>query len=165
LDKVEVEVDWKGDSPMTDEERIANLERELAELKAKAEPPEPYKPEKPWPKYDPTEGLRMPASAVKPMVDVVRDPEDQKYNPQAWAQTKVGEPGGFLGPEKKPLEEALTPDKPKSEGPEYLKPERPRGWRNPTPLGPPSGVAIIDQMVDVQDALDKRELQNRLRRL
>ena len=50
------------------EDRIAKLETELAalkaELKAKAEPPveEPKKPREPWPKYDPTEGMGMPAA-------------------------------------------------------------------------------------------------------
>jgi|SRR6188472_4320189 hypothetical protein len=33
-----------------------------------------------------------------------------------------------------------------------------------TPLAPPSGVAVCDRLVDVQDALDRRELERKLRK-
>jgi hypothetical protein len=118
------------------EERIAKLERELAELKAQVKPaPEPPKAREPWPKYDPTEGFRMPASAVQAMVDVVPDMraivEEQRHG--------RSEPGGFLGPEK------------------TVAKEKGSGWRNPTPLEPPPGVAICDQLMDVQDKIDRAE--------
>ena len=122
------------------EKRIADLERELKALKAKADPPEPYKPEKPWQKIDFTERFQMPASAVKAMVDVVPDMrgivEEQRHG--------RSEPGFF-------------PPSPAK------KPEEKRGPPREIPLGPPSGVAICDQMMDVQDALDKRDLERRLR--
>jgi hypothetical protein len=72
-------------------------------------------------------------------------------------------PGGFLSPQAKPLDEALRPDPPKDERPSYMRPEKPRGWQNPIPLEPPSGVAICDEMMDVQDRLDRRDLEKRLR--
>jgi hypothetical protein len=120
-------------------ERIAKLERELAELKAQVKPA-PEKPKEPWPKYDPTEGFRMPASAVQAMVEVVPDMraivEEQRHG--------RSEPGGFLGPEK------------------TVAKEKGSGWQAPSPLESPPGVAICDQMMDVQDALDKRDLEKRL---
>ena len=122
------------------EERIAKLERELAELKAQVKPA-PEKPREPWPKYDPTEGFRLPASAVQAMVDVVPDMraivEEQRHG--------RSEPGGFLGPEK-----------PRAK-------ERGSGWINPTPLTPPSGVEHCDRIADHFAALDKRELEKRLK--
>jgi hypothetical protein len=122
------------------QDRIAKLERELAELKAQVKPPvKPPEPQKPWPKYDPTEGFRLPASAVKAMVDVVPDfrgiAQEQKHG--------RSEPG-FL--------------KPTEAGPVV----RGTGWQNPEPLGNPPGIKYVDQLIDVQDAVDKRELEKRL---
>jgi hypothetical protein len=123
-------------TPMSDDQadRIAKLERELAELKAQVKPPPaaPYKPEKPWPKYDPTEGFRLPASAVKAMCDVVPDfrgiAQEQKQG--------VGSPGGFLGPELK-----------------AEKKEPPRAVE--IPLEPPSGIRYVDQIAEHFDRLDR----------
>jgi hypothetical protein len=83
----------------------------------------------------------MPPSAVKAMTDVVDDRQMQ----QIVEEHRHGrsEPGGLSSP----------PSSPK---------ERGTGWQNPTPLSNPPGVAICDQMMDVQDALDKRELEKRL---
>jgi hypothetical protein len=137
---------------MSNEERIAKLEAELAELRKKSEPPEPFVPKKPWQKWDPTEQLVMPASAVKPMADLVHDvkdkdfdtlsPEEKKRRMQnAWAQTKIGGLSPLLAKEKKP--------------------EPAAGWKKETPLGPPSGTKYVDQIVDHFDALDKAELVKR----
>jgi hypothetical protein len=43
--------------------------------------------------------------------------------------------------------------------------KRGTGWSDPVPLKPQPGIDIIDAMVDQQDALDKAELEARLRRL
>jgi hypothetical protein len=135
----------EGDETMSNEDRIAKLERELAELKAQMKPEEPEKPKeerKPWPKYDPTEGMGMSAEAAKRMAW----PEAKgEFDPGAWARTKVAEPGGLVGPEKGPKEE-----------------RRPAVAQH-IPLGSPPGVAICDQMMDVQDQLDKRDLERRLK--
>src|SRR5215813_11267791 len=53
--------------------KIADLQRQLDELKAQLPQPEPFKPKAPMRRYDPTEGFRMPLSAVKAMCDVVPD--------------------------------------------------------------------------------------------
>jgi hypothetical protein len=84
----------------------------------------------------------MPQSAIKAMTDVVDDRQMQ----QIVEEHRHGrsEPSGLSSP----------PSSPKEKG---------SGWQNPTPLSNPPGVAICDQMMDVQDALDKRDLEKRLR--
>jgi hypothetical protein len=37
------------------------------------------------------------------------------------------------------------------------------GWAKEAPLEPPPGVKWVDQLCDVQDAIDRRELEKRLR--
>lgn len=56
---------------------------------------------------------------------------------------------------------SLLPQGPK--GPSAPQGEAPKGWQEPTPLGPPPGVALCDRMVDAQDALDRKELERKLR--
>jgi hypothetical protein len=125
---------------MTDDltKRIADLERELRELKAQLPPPpvEEKKPRQPWPKYDPTEGFRMPASAVKAMVDVVPD-----MRGIAQEQKQVSVPGGFGAPAKSGGEAAV----------------RGSGWQDPGKLEPPSGIKHVDAIAQHFATLDKLE--------
>jgi hypothetical protein len=79
----------------------------------------------------------MPRSAIKAMTDVVDDKLAREIVSDL--RSGVGEPGGFLGPEK------------------TVAKEKGSGWRNPTPLEPPPGVAICDQLMDTQDAIDRAE--------
>jgi hypothetical protein len=112
---------------MSDElvKRIADLERELAELKQRLAPKEPYVP-KEWPRFDPTESMRMPASAVKPMADLIHG-KGAKYDPDAWARTRRSEPGGFGSP----AEPSGARREPEERGP---------GWNDPMKLeGPIKG--------------------------
>jgi hypothetical protein len=133
--------------------KIADLENELAKLKAQQVKPPTTRElldaaaKRPFQKYDPTEGFRLPASAAQAMAAIVPDAKDVGgFDPHAWAQTKVAERGGFGAPEKRePVEKKLA-------------------WLNRTPLSSPPGVKICDQMMDVQDALDKRDLERRLLR-
>src|SRR5262245_58740599 len=80
--------------------RIAALEAELAQLKAELPPPvKEFVPRAPIPRFDPTENFRLPADAAHEMAKVVKDPPkdkgDKGFNAHAWAQTKMGGPGGF----------------------------------------------------------------------
>ena len=77
--------------------RIAALEAELAQLKSELPPPRrEFVPRAPLPKIDYTENFRLPADAAQEMARVVHDPpKGQKFDPHAWAQTRVGERGGF----------------------------------------------------------------------
>lgn len=101
-----------------------------------------------WPKYDPTEGFRLPASAAREMSRIVPDPpKGGGFNAHSHAQTKVGVPGGFGEP-------------PKSTGAKPV--ERGSGWLEPAKLESPPGLRYVDQQIDVQDAIDKRDLARRL---
>jgi hypothetical protein len=57
---------------MTAKEELEELKRQVAELKAKLDPPKPFVPE-PYQRYDPTEGMSMPPSALAAMVAAVPD--------------------------------------------------------------------------------------------
>jgi len=78
--------------------RIADLERELAELKAQLKPREPFKPRFEMPRFDPTEGMRMGPDAAQAMARVVPDVKGQKFSEHAWSQTRMYGPGGFGPP-------------------------------------------------------------------
>ena len=54
---------------MTDKDELASLRKRIEELEAKSSPPAPAKPfvPKPYQRYDPTEGMRMPPSALQAM--------------------------------------------------------------------------------------------------
>jgi hypothetical protein len=114
------------------EQRIAALEAELKEAKeakeAAEKAAEPFKPKKPWPKYDPTEGFRLPASAAGAMARVVPDPPAAAgFNAHAHAQTKPGVPSGFGAPRTEPAKLV----------------ERGTGWVEPQPLGSVPGLKYV----------------------
>jgi hypothetical protein len=86
-------------------------------------------------------GMRMSAGAVKAMTDVV---DDKMMRDIVKDLRTVPEPG-FLPPTKSaPV-------------------ERGTGWTKPMEHGSPSGLRYIDQAMDMQDQLDKIELERRLR--
>jgi hypothetical protein len=82
----------------------------------------------------------MPSSAIQQMTDCIDDKtmrvivEEQRHRPEP----------GFLPPDSSP---------PKEKG---------SGWQKPTELSSPPGIKYVDQLIDVQDAVDKRELEKRL---
>jgi hypothetical protein len=84
----------------------------------------------------------MPNSAVQTMVDAVGDAQVRDIV----NDLKGGraEPG-FLPPDGSP---------PKEKG---------SGWQRPTEMGSPPGIKYVDQLVDAQDAQDRRDLEKRLR--
>jgi hypothetical protein len=59
---------------MTDKDELAELKARVAELEAKAKPPEskPFVPE-PFQRFDPTAGMSMPKSVLEAMVNAVPD--------------------------------------------------------------------------------------------
>jgi hypothetical protein len=58
---------------MSDKDEIAALKARVAELEARSpKPPKPFKPQ-PYQRYDPTEGMSMPPSALRAMVEAVPD--------------------------------------------------------------------------------------------
>ena len=110
--------------------RVEKLEAELAEAKKALEalkPEEPFVPKFEMPHYDPTEGMSMSGSAMKPMVDLIHGKgpkQDAQAIRNAWARNSYPQPGGFgpgpggnwdKGPTKvKPEEELKIPEPPRS---------------------------------------------------
>jgi hypothetical protein len=90
------------------------------------------------------EGLGlMPASAVKAMTDVVDDRLMSDIVNDS--RRGVSAPSSLAGPvEPRPSV------------------ERGSGWQKPAELGLPPGTKWIDQLCDVQDAIDRRELERKL---
>ena len=130
------------------EERIAALEDELkaakeekaAKAKAAAKEAEEFKLKEPWPRFDPTSRMGMPASAVRAMVEAVPD-----FRGIA-AEQRVGRSVPGMLP-------AESGGEPKVRG---------SGWREPAKLESPPGLRWVDQQIDVVDALDKQALERKL---
>ena len=128
---------------MSTNDRLAKLEAENAELRArldKLEPkekPEPFKPE-PWQPVDWTAGMSMGRGAMAAMAAAV---------PDNLVRDIVGD-NVRAAPVAKPPETPTVPSD--------------HGWRDQVPLGPPEGQRWVDQQLDVQAALDKRELEKKL---
>jgi hypothetical protein len=133
---------------MTDQkDDIAALRKRIEELEAKAKPPEAPKPFTPAPyqRYDPTEGMCMPPSALRAMI--------------------AAEPRGFMAgvihDNRAPNSPGMTPTSQSSGGPANV-PGSGTGWGHSTPLGPPPGVAQADRLMDEQDRRDRAELARKL---
>jgi hypothetical protein len=106
----------------------------------------------------------MPQSAIEDMAKAV--PDELIREVVADLRSGRAEPGGFVPAPQRPVVEALKPEPEKGpEGPGYMGPGKGKGWRDPLPLEPRGDLKWIDQAMDMQDALDRRELQNKLRRL
>jgi hypothetical protein len=86
-------------------------------------------------------GMTMSASSLKAMTDVV---DDKLMQAIVKDLRTIPEPG-FLPAGKSPP------------------PVNGGGWVKPMDHSGPSGLRYIDQAMDVQDALDKRELERRLK--
>ncbi|PWT77881.1 MAG: hypothetical protein C5B60_02020 [Chloroflexi bacterium] len=103
------------------EKKIADLQRQIDELRAQVKPPDKFVPRAQMERFDPTASMTMPASAMKPMVDVIQDRKDLKFDRDAWARNSYPQPGGF-GP---PTGPAPTREV-----------ERSSGWQEPQRLEP-----------------------------
>ena len=134
---------------MTTKDELAELKARVAELEARTKPPEPPKPfvPQPYQRYDPTEGMCMPPSALRAMV--------------------AAEPRGFM--------QGVVRDNRAPTGPAGMIPRAQStggsgpanvagsgtGWSATTPLSPPPGVAQADRLMDAQDQRDRAALIER----
>ena len=132
---------------MTDKEELAELKARVAELEAKAKPPEPAKPfvPEPYQRYDPAANMCMPRSAMEAMV--------------------AAEPRGFMSGV---VHDNRAPTGRPGMIPSSQQPTSPRpsagdgtGWGAATPIGPPPGLRYVDAQLDAQDARDRAELRER----
>jgi hypothetical protein len=133
-------------SAKADEARIAALEAEMAELRAKVDPPEPPKFE-PGPRGPTTTELAMskmsmPPQAMRVMIEAVGDDAMRGI-------VRDGRAGQVLAP--------LA-----AEG--RSSPRLPQGMREPSALGPPGGQRtqdLIGKLLDVDDARQRAQLIER----
>jgi hypothetical protein len=138
---------------MTNDEKIAALEREMAELKAKVDPPKstfvPISDEEWRDQMHQLREKRM-AFAIHPetvrdltVLDdnlvngIKRDNRNAPTSPTGMIPNNQQTSGGGGG--------SSTP-----------------GWVAPTPLSNPPGVALADRLMDEQDRRDRAELAQRL---
>jgi hypothetical protein len=122
----------------------AELEIEKAKLKALQDQlnPPPKQPST-HPRFDPTEGMSMPASAMKAMIDAV--PESVMRGLRADALKRNPVTGGAA-----PAPQAQ---------------QRGSGWIEERPLEPPPGIALADRLMDHQDKIDRAELALKLAKM
>jgi hypothetical protein len=130
-------------------ERVAALERELAELKAKVDPPK---------------------STFTPMTDAehrdwVHQMRERQANswmpPNAIRDLVEAEPRNFMKDvvrdNRAPTTPGMIPDSQQSTGPRPSAGDG-SGWSRSIPIGPSMHQRYVDQQIDAQDAKDRREL-------
>jgi hypothetical protein len=130
---------------MSNDDELAALKARVAELEAKAKPPEPFTPE-PFQRFDPTAGMSMPRSTMLEMARVVSDAD----------MRDIARHGTIPGPSAAGASGQTTKI---SSSPGL--PGTTNGWRREIPLGPPPGVAACDAIMDAADARDRAELVER----
>ena len=123
--------------------KVEQQEAELKKLRDQINPPksEPYV----MPRFDPTEGMSMPRSAMQAMIDASSSymadlrADARRPNPvtEASSSTVRGTPTA------------------------QSQPQRGTGWRDEIPLSSPPGVELADRLMDHQDAKDRAELIER----
>jgi len=137
---------------MSDKDRIAALEAEVAVLKGKIDPPKStFVPMSDAEWIDKMHQMRegranswMPPSAVREMVAA---------EPRGFMKGVVGDSRAPQSPSTLPSSQQRADVRPVAgDG---------SGWVAPTPLGPPPGVAQADRLMDVQDAKDRAALVER----
>jgi hypothetical protein len=136
--------------------RVAQLEKALAELKAKVDPPKStFTPmsDAEWrdQMHQAAErrmSMAMPPSVVRYFADGVTAADCADLRQQSHRPT--GRPG-------------MIPDsqQPSGGGGPANVPGSGTGWGHSTPLGPPPGVAQADRLMDAQDQKDRAELVER----
>ena len=142
---------------MTNDEKIAALEREMAELKAKVSPPK---------------STFVPMSDAE-WIDQMHQAKERRMSmatpPSVGWDLAAAEPKGFMAGV---LHDNRAPFGPSSQGvipsTQQLSNVHPGGasatpgWVAPSPLSNPPGVALADRLMDHHDKLDRAELAQRL---
>jgi hypothetical protein len=122
------------------ENELAALKARVAELEARAKPPEPFTPQ-PYQRFDPTEGMSMPRSAKEAMFmpdhvmqGIVRE---QRVSSVAQGPSADGTTGTISAVHRSSGLPGTT-----------------NGWVEPRPLGP---VAGLQHMNNIGEAFAARE--------
>jgi hypothetical protein len=118
---------------------LDDLKRQVAELKDQLNPP-PRQPST-HPRFDPTEGMSMPESAMLEMMKAVPDSLMRSLREDARRPNPVN---------------PSTASQPTSQV------QRGSGWAKPIPIESPPGIDLMDRMMDQQDRIDRAELAFRL---
>ena len=120
----------------------AELEIQKAQLKKLQDQINPPKSEPfQMPRFDPTEGMKMPRSAMEAMVNALPASFYSDLRADAMKPNPVT---GGANPGPQPQV------------------KRGSGWRDEVPLGPPPGIEHCDRLMDAQDAKDRAELAMKL---
>jgi hypothetical protein len=116
---------------------LDDLKKEVKELKNQLNPP-PRTPSN-HPRFDPTEGMTMPANALAAMVAAV--------------------PEGLMSEIRRDARRS-NPATPSSMIPSPQSPSQPvqrgTGWRDSAPLKPPEGIKWVDQIAEGFDRRERR---------
>jgi hypothetical protein len=129
---------------MSDDDRLTQLEKENAALKArldaleKPKPVEPFDAGPAWsgPRFDFTANASMDASTMRAMADAVGD----------------GVLGGVVNDRFRRMEPSSIISKETK-----VEQAKGTGWQDERPLEMPPGVKIIDQMMDAEDEMWRRD--------
>ncbi len=130
---------WRAEM---NDDRIAALERRIAELEAQRNPPStsaPLTQPTHFAQLDRVASAAMPRSVVREMAQAVSDRELREIVRAG----NIGEPTSLAhSPSAAPT-------------PRHSQPNTRNGWAPETPLSPPPGVAAIDRLMDAEDAKDR----------
>jgi len=132
-----------SDDAKKPEDEIAALKARVEELERANKPPEPFKP-MPFQKYDPTERMSMPPSALREML--AAEPRGFMQGVVRDNQAPQGRPGAI--PSSGQASSARSGGTP-GDG---------TGWSRGIPLGPSMHQRYVDAQLDAADAKDRREL-------
>jgi hypothetical protein len=127
------------------EDELAALKARVAELEAKAKPPEPFVPA-PYQRYDPTEGMCMPPSALREML--AAEPRGFMKGVIGDNRAPQGRPGAI------PSSQTVSNAPPAGGG---------SGWVEPRPLSNPPGTNWVDAIVEADTARQRAELARKLK--
>ena len=119
---------------MSDDKELDDLKAQVKELRDQLNPPP--RPPSTHRRFDPTEGMSMPRSAMLEMMKAVPDGLMRDLRADAMKPNPI-----TGGPNPQPqVRQRATPN-----------------WIEERPLESPPGIKIIDAMMDAQDERDKAE--------